>query len=156
MLLGILNSQSIYGCLHMIIKQIIAGVQMNKFQRKRFKKPRKYFPGFPYLPLSIKPLSAPCSMPYLPPWKEAYFSSTHESRPSPRETAPPAHHDFPKRNECPSANTPQEGQIPPRAAPSQGIGYKRADFSRAGKEKRNHPCCHCCQNADSNRENLFI
>ena len=156
MLLGILNSQSIYGCLPMIIKQIIAGVQMNKFQRKRFKKPRKYFPGFPYLPLSINPLSAPCSMPYLPPWKEAYFSSTHESRPSPRETAPPAHHDFPKRNECPSANTPQEGQIPPRAAPSQGIGYKRADFSRAGKEKRNHPCCHCCQNADSNRENLFI
>lgn len=129
---------------------------MNKFQRKKFKKPRKYFPGFPYLPLSIKPLSAPCSMPYLPhkkalneehgaapcsmpylpPWKEAYFSSTHDPRPSPRETAPPAHHDFPKRNECPSANTPQEGQIPPRAAPSQGIRYKRAEFSRAGKEKK--------------------
>lgn len=122
--------------LPMIIKQIITGVQMNKFQRKRFKKPRKYFPGFPYLPLSIKPLSAPCSMPYLPPWKEAYFSSTHEPRPSPQETAPPVHHDFPKRNECPSANTPQEGRIPPRAAPSQGIGYKRAEFSRAGKEKK--------------------
>lgn len=122
--------------LPMIIKQIIAGVQMNKFQRKRFKKPRKYFPGFPYLPLSIKPLSAPCSMPYLPPWKEACSASTHAPQPSPQETAPPAHHDFLKRNECPSANTPQEGQIPPRAAPSQGIGYKRADFSRAGKEKK--------------------
>ena len=142
--------------LPMIIKQIIAGVQMNKFQRKKFKKPRKYFPGFPYLPLSIKPLSAPCSMPYLPPWKEAYFSSTHESRPSPRETAPPAHMISQKEMNVLQRIHHKKGKYRRGQRLPKVLDISGQSFPGPEKKKRNHPCCHCCQNADSNRENLFI
>ena len=142
--------------LPMIIKQIIAGVQMNKFQRKKFKKPRKYFPGFPYLPLSIKPLSAPCSMPYLPPWKEAYFSSTHD-RDRHRERQH-LRHTMISRKEMNvlqrihhKKGKYRRGQRLPKVLDISGQSFPGPE-----KKKRNHPCCHRCQNADSNRENLFI